>query len=145
MFRVSSKDATNAFQNGKASSIPYGGGLTNDKAIDAPSAQEQQIALIVLQLTSRTVQEANDAGSPVRLWPEGRIVEGGIDMVGLEVEILETKLRRSDDVGFDGEVARMDNFLSARLAFGGRWYSKSSKREEELEEDVEEIHGETFG
>lgn len=66
-------------------------------------------------------------------------------MVGLEVEILETRLRRSDDVGFDGEVASMDNFLIARLTFGGRWYSKSNKREEELEEDVEEIHGEILG
>lgn len=88
----------------------------------------------------RAVQEANDAGSLVGLWPEGRIVESGIDMVGFEVEIVKTGLRGSEDVGFDGEVARMSNCLIARLTCGGRWYCKSSKGEDELEEGIEQIH-----
>ena len=96
--------------------------------------------MIILQLASRAIQEANDAGSPVGFWPEGRIVESGIDMVGFKVEILEPGLRGSEDVGFDGEVARMSNCLLASLTWGGRWYCKSSKREDELEEGIEQIH-----
>ena len=65
-------------------------------------------------------------------------------MVGFEVEILETGLRGSEDMGFDGEVARMSNCPLASLTWGGRWYCKSSKREDKLEEGMEQIHIEVF-
>ena len=65
-------------------------------------------------------------------------------MVWFEVEILETGLRGSEDVGFDGEVARMSNCPLASLTWGGRWYCKSSNWEDELEEGIEQIHSEVF-
>lgn len=113
--------------------------LTNHEAM---STAEQQIGLIVSQFTPCTVQEANNAGVAFGLRQKGGIVEGRIDMVGLEIEIVESGLRRIDGVGSDGEVARLINFLIARLTFDRIWYGKNSKWENELGQAVEEMHGE---
>lgn len=83
----------------------------NDETVGKAIALEKKVCDLLVELFLCAVKVADDAGVLRRFGIEGGIVEGRLDMVRLEVEVLEGWIGRSEDMGLQFEVARSADFV----------------------------------